>query len=228
MFRLRNLALVVALHLLLISVPAAQAHSSANPRVLPPNARPHGLTYSQWSATWWQYIVTLPAAENPLVDATGTICAVGLTDHVALLLGSVAANDPANPVNCTVPAGTKLFVAVLAVGCLATEGETEAELRACSHEYSLDNMQATLDGKPVKNLDRYIVESPLFEYTLPQDNILGAPAGTTSQGVARGAYLMFKPLPVGTHTLHTYGSVPELNQTFDINYRIMVVPPGQF
>jgi hypothetical protein len=85
MHRLQKRALVVVLSLLLLaSVPAAHASSTTNPRVFPPNARPHGQTYNEWSAKWWQYYFALPAAENPLIDPTGKLCHVGLHNKVGI------------------------------------------------------------------------------------------------------------------------------------------------
>jgi hypothetical protein len=39
--------------------------------------------------------------------------------------------------------------------------------------------EATVDGVNIQNLDKYVVQSPLFNAKFPQDNIFGAPAGPT-------------------------------------------------
>ena len=45
--------------------------------------------------------------------------------------------------------------------------------------------------------------SPLFTWgPVPADNIVGAPAGTTSDAVDAGYYLLLTPLTVGSHTIH--------------------------
>lgn len=36
-----------------------------------------GKTYGEWSANWWQTVLSLPADENPLLDDTGATCALG-------------------------------------------------------------------------------------------------------------------------------------------------------
>ncbi len=228
MYRTHKLAFGVVLSLLLVtSVPAAQAGSNANSRVFPPNARPHGQTYAEWSALWWQYYLELPAAENPIADPSGTQCHVGYVEQVGLLFGSL------NTVHCTIPAGTMLFTPASLVECSTLEappfyGGNEAELRACARSFRFTDLHAALDGVAIRNMEYYLVESPVFEFTTPEDNIFGIPSGATGQAVSYGAFLMLKPLPVGEHTLTIGGTTSIFDFTGEITYHITVVPRGQF
>jgi hypothetical protein len=86
---------------------------------------------------------------------------------------------------------------------------------------------ASIDGVPVANLGEYRVESPLFEFTLPEDNLfaffgLDALDGTTSPAVDAGVYLLLAPLPPGKHTLHIEGSFDLLGLKFDNTFNITV------
>ena len=101
-------------------------------------------------------------------------------------------------------------------------GENEAELRACALGFTITDLQAEIDGRPVKNLERYIHASPLFDLTMPEDNILEVPAGSTGQSVSNGAHLMLNPLSPGTHTVHLHAYVPEVDFTVDLNYEFIV------
>ena len=60
---------------------------ATSPRVLPPNAHPHGRSYGEWAAAWWQYVLSVTSAQNPLFDETGANCAVSQTGHVFFLVG---------------------------------------------------------------------------------------------------------------------------------------------
>ncbi len=61
-----------------------------------------------------------------------------------------------------------------------------------------------MDGVKVQNLDKYDVQSPLFNMTFPQDNIFGASAGPT-QAVSDGYWVFLKPLPPSKHEIHFSG-----------------------
>ena len=146
--------------------------------------------------------------------------------------------------NCTVPAGKALFFPILNTECSSVEGngQTETELRACATFFGTSalnpesHLECVIDGKAVKDLVGYHVQSPLFTYgPLPEHNILQAlglavAAGTTSLSVSDGVYVMLAPLSKGNHTLHFAGSgiftVEEHGFDFvfreDITYHITV------
>jgi len=73
-------------------------------------------------------------------------------------------------------------------------------------------VQAIVDGVNVKGLDKYRIQSPLFNFTLGGNNILGLPAQTT-QAVSDGNWVFLKPLPVGKHVIYFKGSLKSINAT---------------
>jgi hypothetical protein len=116
--------------------------------------------------------------------------------------------------------------------CSTAEGNgtTEAELSACAAGFltGAANLAAEIDGVAVTGLEDpaatiYRVQSPLFNFTLPADNILGLPA-QTSPSAADGFYLMVAPLPVGKHVLHFHGEVPGF--LLDVTYAPLTVTPS--
>ena len=82
---------------------------------------------------------------------------------------------------------------------------------------------ASIDGVPIDDLAAYRVESPLFEFTLPDNNLFLEPAGTTSQAVDAGVYLLLAPLGVGTHVIQTSGTFDGLMITLNTTYIVTVV-----
>jgi hypothetical protein len=92
-------------------------------------------------------------------------------------------------------------------------------------------MSAQIDGREVQNLRDYRHDSPLFTFgPLPDNNFLQyfgvpAPAGTTSNSVDAGYYLMLAPLSVGDHTLHFSASFSS-GFALDITYYITISPSG--
>ena len=55
-------------------------------------------------ASWWQWVLSIPVDENPLLDTTGEKCMVGQSGGVWYLAGTFGA--PTVTRDCTVPAGT--------------------------------------------------------------------------------------------------------------------------
>ena len=223
-FRILSVIAVVVF-LLLGTAFIASARGNKNPGVLPPNSRVQGNTYGEWSALWWQYVFSLAMDQNPLVGATGTECSFERVGNVALVV--VDPTSP-EPIECEVPTGTILFLDILSAECSTLEvdspfyGENEEELRTCAEGFMLHELEATIDGVAVQNIEQYIHTSPLFEFTVPEDNILDVEAGMTGQSISNGAHLMLAPLTPGEHTIHFHASYPELEFTVDTNYNFTV------
>ncbi|MDL1945148.1 hypothetical protein FBQ99_22780 [Chloroflexi bacterium CFX2] len=209
--------------LLMGTVYIASAGGNKNPGVLPPNSRVQGLTYGEWSARWWQYVLSIPGEENPLTGGTGTNCVYQRIGNVGLV-----AVDPLSEstITCQVPTGMMLFLDVLSAECSTVEedpfyGGNEEEMRACALSFTISDLQASIDGSEVKNLDQYIHTSPLFDFTLPEDNILYTDE-LTGQSVSNGAHLMLAPLSPGEHVVYLHASIPELDFTVDMNIEFIV------
>jgi hypothetical protein len=226
MNRIKILSIIALVAVLLLgTVYIASARGNRNPGVLPPNSRVQGMTYGEWSVEWWQYVFSLPMDQNPLVGATGAECAFELDSNVAVVVVDPLSPEP---IECEVPAGTTLFLDILSAECSTLEappfyGGNEEELRACAQAFILHDLEATIDGVAIQNIEAYIHTSPLFEFTLPADNILEVEAGLTAQSVSYGAHLMLAPLTPGEHTIQFHASHPD-DFTVDTSYHITVTP----
>ena len=222
--------------------------TQANPAVMPVNSNPHGASYEEWAARWWQWEFSLPTTANPIFDTAD--CRAGQTGKVWFLGGGSVANFfPAPGVtevqqtrSCSVPTGTFLFFPIINTECSTVPGDntgdvTPAGLQACAKGFrstiNYSTLSATLDDVSIQNLPQYDVTSPLFTFgPLPNDNVLqffelNAPPGTTAQSVTDGIYLMLHPLSVGDHTLHfhselDFGGGSAFIQ--DITYHLNIMP----
>jgi hypothetical protein len=182
-----------------------------NPGVVSVLDKPYGQTYGDWSANWWQWVLSQPEEKNPLVDKTGELCATGQEGPVWFLGGTWG--FPKVERNCTMPSGVAVLFPVYNGECSTAEEPTRksyAELRECVIQGNLSPgsqlfMEAKVDGKELKNLENYRVESQLFNVTLPANNVFGVKEGIT-QAVADGWFIMLEPLSNGTHTLE-FGAV---------------------
>jgi hypothetical protein len=201
--------------------------------VFPPEENVFGLSYGDWSAAWWQYVLSIPADTNPIFDTTGANCDIEQgKSPVFFLVGAGA--EPVTR-TCTVPSGRALFFPIINVECSNVEpppffGETAQELRECAAELvngvGVETLQVVVDGKQVQNLEDFRVQSPLFDFILPPgDNFLGLPDVTSGSAVSDGYWLMLKPLSPGNHVIHWEGafvSGPGAGFSQNVTYNLIV------
>ena len=74
----------------------------------------------------------------------------------------------------------------------------------------------TLNGVKIPNLENYRIQSDIFNFTLPENNILDLSPQTT-QAVSDGNWVFLKPLPAGNYELKFKGNIKTIinNQTND-------------
>jgi hypothetical protein len=194
--------------------------SNISQSVYPINSKPYGLTYGEWTAMWWQWVLTIPTKDNPVVDENGEKCAVGQNNLDVWFLAGTGGGEVAR--TCTIPSGKAIFFPVLNVECDYLSDlahKTEADLRKCAKDDQdkATNLQATIDGVAIPDLNMYRVQSPLFNLTIPKDNAMGIPPGST-QAISDGFWVLLKPLPVGKHEIHFSGSLVDFTTTGPLNF----------
>jgi len=223
---------------LLGTTPTLAKDRNANPAVLPSQSHPHGHSYGEWAARWWQWALGIPTSINPLLDPTGERCAQAQSGHVWFLAGSLGSGQETSR-SCTVPTGTALFFPLLNAGYFAflndpPETRTEEFLRSQVQCTVPTNLAVEIDGVSVNNPLQYHEESPLFDVQLPEDNLFGQgpdviPDLLLSPSVDQGYYLFLAPLSPGEHTIHWSGSWSCTFGDFaeDVTYTLTVQARGK-
>ncbi len=211
---------------------ASPAWAGGNPGVLPPQSHPYGQSYAEWSAAWWQWAFALPVAGHPFVDSPEFDVTARQSGSVWFLASPIGA--PAVR-NITIPPGKALFIALINIEASSLEaapfyGATAAEQADIATSFAdlIVGVACDVDGKAVKQMDRYRFLSDQFTFSAPTPWIFGD-VGGTGTSVADGYYVMVRPLSVGSHTIHfsgafdfgTDGLLP-----LDVTYNIQVSPPG--
>ncbi len=215
-------ASVLVLGMLFMSLSTPGALASPNPAVLPPDAKVQGLTLGEWQTLLWKGIFEIPIDENPAFGAPWTSCILNQQGNVGIGVAYVYSGSS----DCDLPAGTMLYVLVVGSECSNAEpppfyGGNYEELRACVLSNPQANLQASVDGVAVRNLENYTMLTPLYQLVLPEGNALGAEPGTyISVGNATG--FMLAPLSAGEHTVHVHGEIPGFGFTYDWIYHITV------
>ena len=221
--------MTIMLVILGLTIPATsfiQADDDPHPRVVPPNSRPFGLTYGEWSARWVQWALAIPTPDNPILDTTGADCAVGQRGPVWFLAGTFGTTVTRH---CTVPEGKAIFFPIVNAFCFPPPADV-AQLRADCRDLmnQVANLSASVDGVPIRDLTnvlttRFRVVSPVFSFRVPADNILeiGGPQ-TVQPAVDDGVFIMLRPLPDGRHVIRFHGELPAFGFMLDVTYHIRV------
>ncbi len=238
----RTVSVVVILAIVFGSA-LVQAKKNENPRVLPINSTPYGMTYGEWGGAWWAWAVGIPAATNPILDATGDDGDIDQEGSVWFLAGTFG--GPAVR-TLTVPPGKSLFFPLvnslwwapddLEFAAFVVDTElgldpddfTDEELitLVAIFQVTFDELEmtCTVDGVELSNLEDYFAVSPGFPITdtdLLDD--LGAAISQPNNAVAAGYWIMLAPLSHGEHTIeftveaeHSFFGTFGLDVTYDI------------
>jgi hypothetical protein len=217
--------------------PASTIAGTGNFHIAAIQSKPHGHSYSEWAATWWQWALGQPASVNPVTDLSGQFCATGQKGTVWFLAGTFG-TPPTVSRTCTVPTGQALFFPVIDAfyGAFLNdppEMRTPDFIRS-QVDCAITSVQVQIDGVFINNARQYFLgpqKSLLFDVQLPTDNIFGLgsdviPELLLSPSADSGIYLFLDPLPPGKHALHWKASetCPFGDSTQDITYELTVQP----
>ena len=222
-----------------------------NPGVIDPGSIYAGKTYSEWSAAWWQYYVSLPTTNNPFVyNLAYPVAPLGKNQSgpVWFIGGNYSTGGNHSYTN-TILGGTGLFLLITDIewdnaNCPNLTSYTETQLRAFaqSNQNDATNMTCTIDGVPIAGLTDvqttpYRVQSTLFDYICPAthntlhdleglscyQNNSGTPYAVTG-AVEDGVFLLISPLSAGSHVIHVTGAYPSFGFTENWTQYLTVEP----
>ena len=222
---------------------AGFAPAVAGPKV----ATTAGKTQGEWAAAWWQWMVSIPAPENPQGLQGEVDCTLNQSGPVWFLAAAQAGTFERS---CRVKAGKPLFFPVLNAIFTNAPGEnlTIAEKRVFLDDFISDlvpgpavdfglpgtracKLFATVDGEPVlfgAAIAR--TQSPAFQIDTGDDPV-GLPANRSdAEAVTDGFWVILPPLPAGEHTLRFGGSWCEFDSAavhpvfegVDVTYHLTV------
>ena len=187
------------------------ANNNQQIAVFPADSKHYGLTYGQWTDKWWQWGYSIPKDINPAYDGTGKNCAQKQNGPVWFLAGTYG-----HAVNrkCDIPAGKAILFPILNSECSFAEFpklKTLSGLRTCAKtiQDQVSSLKASVDAIPIPSLQEYRIQSPPFNFTLPQNNILGLAANVTTQAIADGNWVFLKPLSPGSHKITFRGGIQQ-------------------
>jgi len=191
--------------------------------VVPPGAKFQGKSYSEWAASFWQWMMGLPLEGHPLIDDPNYDFSSGQSGSVWFQ----AAPPGVIKRKATIPAGKALFLTIRDVDTSSLEdppffGATEAEQRSNSTwfadhivtqptwfiDHIVPGIFCIIDGVSI-DLHAYRFSTPQFQFTAPTPWIFGNPdhnVGGIGTAVGEGYFLMLSPMSAGAHTIHFSGT----------------------
>ena len=150
-------ALVLATMIATLGLPTETASATYRP-ALPFVVPPVGKIYDHLSVAWWKYALEQPNSENPLLDETGKHCQDAQAGPVFFLVGTAGTGEATHD-ECVVPIGKLLYFPLVNAFDVHTPGDgldTPDLVWEDLHTtlgFRVDSMYATVDGKPVQDLD---------------------------------------------------------------------------
>jgi hypothetical protein len=196
---------VVALSVILALV-VAMPIASGQPQA---TAKP-SQTLGELGADWWKWAVQKPEHINPLVGSySGGPKCKGQRGGVFFLAGTLTGESVTR--ECTVSSNTWIFFPVVNTfqgepKGIGSEEEFRQFVNNCIDQALVGSTTfVILDGEPLTIQER--ADTPLFNLTVPGNNVFGAPPGRY-QAVADGVWVLLPPLSEGTHTIEFGGDFP--------------------
>jgi len=190
------LVAVFTLFVGLVGVTGGPFVPTASAAISPVAIQSFGATYGEWSARWWQWLLSIPTATNPNL---GGDCGQGQDDDVWFLPGNFGGSATRT---CDISVGKPIFLQMInSVAFKPTGGETLLDLRRLAAAFvdTVTVLACTIDGTPLENLRDFRVHSPSFSVTAPPGALLHPSA--TDPMVSDGYWLLLAPLPLGSHTI---------------------------
>jgi hypothetical protein len=186
--------------------------------------KPFGKTWNEWTADWWKWLLSIPKEFNPGYDNESERCLIGSDPNVVFLVGTFGGDAVRN---YTIPARKAVLFPIIAFTTSYAEDpklKTSLDLvnRAKSDMDDIIKKEATIDGKILHNVDRYRIQSPLFDLTYPEDNVFEALAGPTC-GISEGYWIFLKPLSPGKHTIVAAGSCSSGKTSIGVTWHLTVL-----
>lgn len=169
---------------------------------------------------WWQWALSIPAADNPILDTTGRRCALGQRGNLWFLAGNTGGRTERT---CTLPAGSRVLVPLHNSACAPTAGITAAQ---CSETVTRDYLSFTSWQIRVNGAPQEIIDQPpgtgesVFTFAVPRNGLFGYKPGLYRATDAAGRWAIVDLMQPGLYTIEMQSRSPDLSA--DVTYRLVV------
>lgn len=174
---------------------------------------------------WWNWLLTIPKANSPAFDPTGSHANIGQVDPDVFFLCQTVEGVDHSPVRkVTIPRGLSVFMPLINwISTLHVDGDTDEDLIRVSREKMdvVSNLQVLINNQSLSLDHRKLrVCSPVFELILPKDNILDIQPG--KRRFSTDGYWLFLNILSDSLRLDTFGSCSSGLTRISISYHIQI------
>jgi hypothetical protein len=165
-------------------------------------------------------MLSIPKKKNPSLDRTGKCCSVNQDNQNVWYLTGTFGNIGPIKRKCIIPPGKAIFFPVLVKeDSLAEDSDlkTDADLiKRCEQATNrLIDIEASIDDIRMENIEKYRMQSNVFDLVFPKENVYNVKPGLT-RAVCDGYWLFIKPLQAGIHSIFFKGET-SLEEPYTIN-----------
>jgi hypothetical protein len=181
--------------------------------VVPPHSTVAGRTIGEWTAAWWQWAGSFDRDENPIFDRTGEDANLHQSGPVFFAGGSNPRAE--QPVERTFEVPGNKYLLIPLINWIVANGIDDPAFADTREEAigvtdgTIDPRMLfiTIDGRPVRHLERHRETTPDFFTLTVEDNFPAVgPPGTYDDAFADGYWIMLRPLGEGEHVIHFGGT----------------------
>lgn len=163
------------------------------------NDRPQGITYENWTISWWKWLVGIPRLTNPAMDLTGENANLNQPNRRVFFLCQTIESIQSIPWRTiSIPFGTMLLMPIINwLSIWGADGNTDDELAEVAKKRMdiVSNLRFSINDCPLSiDLEKCRITSTPFHVYFPPDNIfdIGEPKYRTV--LSDGYWIFLKPL----------------------------------
>ena len=141
--------------------------------------KPFGLSYGRWTVRWWEWALSIPMPNNPVLDDTGKYAAINQIGPVWFLAGTIGDENKVAHRRCYIPADKAvLFPIINYIYTFEPKFNTDSELvkYVASDIDDIVTKETVVDGKPIPPY-RVGGEPSIFLLEIKERNKLDIPLG---------------------------------------------------
>ena len=192
-------------------------------RMFPVESAPFGLPFSEWCIRWVKWCLEQPIENNPAKDMTGKNCCQNQSGSVWFLAGTFGGSVTRR---CTIPPEKAIMFPILEKECSFAEDidiKTEADLisRTLDETSRISHVEASVDGVTLRNLNKYRVQTPVFDLVFPKNNVYSVPEGRT-RAASNGFWVFLEPLSAGEHEIYFKGVHRQPDFNIEVTYHLFI------
>jgi hypothetical protein len=193
--------------------------------ILPINSKPFGISYSDWSIKWWQWISSISKDKNPAFDWNGENVNIDQTDPRVLFLCQTYEGVESTPLRKNyITKNRSIFMPIINwISIMYHDGNNDKELleKAKTKMDVIGPLEITINGLTInKGLEKHRVQSPFFEIDLPENNMFGISSGN-KRCISDGYWIFLQSITENIR-LSSFSSCSSGLTKIKINYELTV------